>query len=119
MIRKRVDQFGVGEPVISPVGADRILVQIPGLDTAKIQEARTQLSRVAQARVARLSIRRTTTCVRQIEAGEGIIPPDYRMVVYKFEGRNPNEKREEKLLVRKRAGPDGRSHHERVRRFSE
>jgi len=40
VIRKRVDYFGVGEPVISPVGNDRILVQIPGLDTAKIQEAR-------------------------------------------------------------------------------
>ena len=48
VIRKRVDYFGVGEPVISPVGNDRILVQIPGLDTAKIQEAREQLSRVAK-----------------------------------------------------------------------
>ncbi len=48
VIRKRVDYFGGGEPVISPVGNDRILVQIPGLDTAKIQEAREQLSRVAK-----------------------------------------------------------------------
>ena len=48
VIRKRVDYFGGGEPVISPVGNDRILVQIPGLDTAKIQEARDQLSRVAK-----------------------------------------------------------------------
>src|SRR4030081_1122907 len=46
VIRKRVDYFGGGEPIISPVGNDRILVQIPGLDTAKIQEARDQLSRV-------------------------------------------------------------------------
>jgi len=45
VIRKRIDYFGVSEPVISPVGNDRILVQIPGLDTAKIQEAREQLSR--------------------------------------------------------------------------
>jgi SecD/SecF fusion protein len=48
VIRKRVDYFGGGEPIISPVGSDRILVQIPGLDTAKIQEARDQLSRVAK-----------------------------------------------------------------------
>src|SRR5207248_1067682 len=33
-IRKRVDYFGGGEPVISPVGADRMLVQIPSLDPA-------------------------------------------------------------------------------------
>ncbi len=44
VIRKRIDYFGVSEPVISPVGNDRILVQIPGLDTAKIQEAREQVS---------------------------------------------------------------------------
>ncbi len=48
VIRKRIDVFGVSEPIISPVGSDRILVQIPGLDTAKIQEARDQLSRVAK-----------------------------------------------------------------------
>src|SRR5207244_12548468 len=43
VIRKRVDQFGVSERVISPVSNDRILVQIPGLDTAKIQQASDQL----------------------------------------------------------------------------
>ncbi len=47
-IRKRVDQFGVSEPIITPQGTDRILVQIPGLDAGKIQEARDQLSRVAK-----------------------------------------------------------------------
>src|SRR3954462_11327518 len=48
VIRKRVDYFGGGEPVITPVGTDRILVQIPGLGAEKIQEARDQLSRVAK-----------------------------------------------------------------------
>src|SRR5207237_9573057 len=48
VIRKRVDVIGVSEPVISPVGNDRILVQIPGLDTAEIQEVREQLARVAK-----------------------------------------------------------------------
>ena len=48
VIRKRVDYFGASEPIISPVGKDRILVQIPGLSTEKIQEARQQLSRVAK-----------------------------------------------------------------------
>src|SRR5436305_13841346 len=47
VIRKRIDTFGVSEPTISPVGSDRILVQIPALDSATLQEARAQLSRVA------------------------------------------------------------------------
>jgi SecD/SecF fusion protein len=48
VIRKRVDQFGVSEPVITKQGTDRILVQIPGLDTAQIENARQQLQRVAK-----------------------------------------------------------------------
>src|SRR2546423_14628010 len=46
-IRKPVDYFGAAEPIISPVGKDRIPGQIPGMSTGKIQEARQQLWRVA------------------------------------------------------------------------
>ena len=100
VIRKRVDYFGGGEPVISPVGNDRILVQIPGLDTAKIQEAREQLSRVAKLEFA-LVHPQNSELVAKIEAGEGIAPPDYRLVVYKFDAGD-NKKQEEKLLVHRR-----------------
>src|SRR5207247_7145342 len=84
VIRKRVDYFGGGEPVISPVGTDRILVQIPGLDTAKIQEARDQLSRVAKLEFA-LVHPQINELVKKIEAGEAIIPPEYRIDSYKMQ----------------------------------
>lgn len=100
VIRKRVDYFGGGEPVISPVGKDRILVQIPGLTTEKIQEARQQLSRVAKLEFA-LVHPQSTELIPQIEAGQAIMPPEYRLVAYKFESRD-GKKQEEKLLVRKR-----------------
>ena len=69
VIRKRVDYFGGGEPIISPVGNDRILVQIPGLDTAKIQEARDQLSRVAKLEF-RLVYPDNGERLREIDAGK-------------------------------------------------
>src|SRR5438874_6918710 len=100
VIRKRIDYFGGGEPVISPVGNDRILVQIPGLDTAKIQEARDQLSRVAKLEFA-LVHPQNNELVKKIEAGEAIIPPDYRLVVYKYDV-GENKKAEEKLLIHKK-----------------
>ena len=101
VIRKRVDYFGGGEPVISPVGKDRILVQIPGLNTEKIQEARSQLSRVAKLEFA-LVHPQNAEVIRKAEAGEGIIPPDYRMVVYKLPAEPGQKPAEEKLLVHKR-----------------
>src|SRR5437667_3570617 len=100
VIRKRVDYFGGGEPIISPVGSDRILVQIPGLDTAKIQEARDQLSRVAKLEFA-LVHPQNADLIRKIESNQAIIPPDYRIVVYKHDV-GENKKAEEKLLIPKK-----------------
>src|SRR4030081_1271760 len=108
VIRKRVDYFGSGEPIISPVGNDRILVQIPGLDTAKIQEARDQLSRVAKLEF-RLVYPDNGERLRAIDAGQEVIPPEYRIEVYKVHpGPNEDEKpREERLLVKKKADLGG------------
>src|SRR5204862_7093804 len=86
VIRKRVDYFGGGEPIISPVGNDRILVQIPGLDTAKSQEARDQLSRVAKLEF-RLVYPDSGERLRALDASKEVIPPEYRLDVYK----NPDE----------------------------
>jgi len=100
VIRKRVDYFGASEPIISPVGKDRILVQIPGLSAEKIQEARTQLSRVAKLEFS-LVHPQNAELIPQIESGQGILPPDYRLVTYTLEGRD-GKKQQEKLLVHKR-----------------
>jgi len=106
VIRKRVDQFGVSEPVISPVGNDRILVQIPGLDTAKIQEAREQLSRVAKLEF-RLVYPDNGERLRAIDEGKEVIPPEYRIEVYKMAAEGTDKPREERLLVKKKADLGG------------
>src|SRR5216110_2070714 len=105
VIRKRVDYFGGGEPIISPVGNDRILVQIPGLDTAKIQEARDQLSRVAKLEF-RLVYPDNGERLREIDGGKQVIPPELRIETYKMprEGEKPVE---ERLLVKKKADLSG------------
>jgi SecD/SecF fusion protein len=106
VIRKRVDYFGGGEPVITPVGNDRILVQIPGLDTAKIQEAREQLSRVAKLEF-RLVYPDSGERLRAIDEGKEVIPPDYRIEVYKPHAEENEKPREERLLVKKKADLGG------------
>src|ERR1700730_3701753 len=106
VIRKRVDYFGGGEPVITPVGNDRILVQIPGLDPAKIQEARDQLSRVAKLEF-RLVYPDNGDRLKEIDAGKEVIPPDYRIEVYKVAAEENEKPREERLLVKKKADLGG------------
>src|SRR5438034_7273401 len=109
VIRKRVDFFGTGEPIISPVGVDRILVQIPGLKPAQIQEARDQLSRVAKLEF-RLVYPDNGERLAKIDKGEDVIPPEYRIETYKIHrGENgpSSPVREERLLVKKRADLTG------------
>ncbi|HZJ38291.1 MAG TPA: protein translocase subunit SecD [Chthoniobacterales bacterium] len=106
VIRKRVDYFGGGEPIISPVGADRILVQIPGLEAEKIQEARDQLSRVAKLEF-RLVYPDSGQRLQAIDAGAEVIPPEYKIEVYKPHAEGTKQPKEERLLVKKKADLGG------------
>lgn len=109
VIRKRVDQFGVSEPVITPQGADRILVQIPGLDPEQIAAARQQLAQVAKLEF-RLVHPENERLIAQIREGTDLVPAGYRIETQK----EISEEREftEELLVKVRADLLG----ERVRK---
>jgi SecD/SecF fusion protein len=84
VIRRRVDQFGVSEPVITKQGSDRILVQIPGLDTAQIENARQQLQRVAKLEF-RLVHPNNDGLISQIASGATFTPPGYVILPGKIE----------------------------------
>ena len=99
VIRKRVDKYGVGEPVITKSGADRILVQIPQLAEEQLEEARQQLQQVAKLEL-RLVHPRNDELIHKIEAGEAPVPPGWALVKEK-ETREGKEI-EQQLLVHQR-----------------
>src|SRR3954466_9045843 len=106
VIRKRVDYFGGGEPVISPVGKDRILVQIPGLSTEKIEEARGQLSRVAKLEF-RMVYPDNGDRLRAIDAGTDVVPPEYKIETHAEHAENGKKPQTERLLVKKKSDLGG------------
>jgi len=57
VIRNRVDQFGVFEPVIQKVGRDRILIQLPGVDR---ERAKNLIGQTAQLKFQLVQEERTT-----------------------------------------------------------
>jgi SecD/SecF fusion protein len=103
VIRRRVDSMGTSEPVIAPQGVDRILVQIPGLNTGKLEEAREQLYKPAKLEFK---------MVHPQSEGilRGSVPPDpaYRMETYK-EDRGPGDVAlpPQQLVVKKKADIPG------------
>ncbi len=103
VIRKRVDQYGVSEPVITPQGKDRILVQIAGLDTNQIQEAKSQLQRVAKLEFAIVD-EGGPSRVERIQNGEEVMDPSLVLKTYR-PGKDKTESTQ--ILVKRRAAFTG------------
>lgn len=74
IIRKRIDKFGVAEPVIQPVGENRILVQMPGLEEQRRKEARQTIERTAYLEF-RLVHERNDELVSQSASDPAFRPP--------------------------------------------
>jgi preprotein translocase subunit SecD len=51
VVRNRIDQFGVAEPVVQRVGAERIVVELPGIDDPERAEALIKTSAFLQFQI--------------------------------------------------------------------
>ncbi|MFN7139632.1 MAG: protein translocase subunit SecD, partial [Limisphaerales bacterium] len=74
VLRRRVDKLGVAEPVIQPMGDNRILVQLPGISEVDKETARNQLQRAAFLEL-RLVHPRSEELIAQ-----GIVEPGYEVL---------------------------------------
>jgi SecD/SecF fusion protein len=75
VLRKRIDQFGVAEPLIQPESGNRILIQLPGLSEAITASARAQITNSAY-----LEFRLVKEDSQQIIANHQPIPPGYELL---------------------------------------
>jgi len=82
VLRKRVDKFGVAEPIIQPAGEDRIIIQIPGLSQAAKESARRQIERAAFLEF-RIVHPQSSEYLEQ-----GITPPGYEVLVQRSRGQD-------------------------------
>ena len=105
VIRKRVDQYGVSEPVITPQGRDRILVQIAGLDTKQTEDAKSQLQRVAKLEFSIVDDGGSARLDR-IKNGEEIMDPSL-VIMPMTAGENKTETVD--ILVKRRPALTGES----------
>ncbi len=107
VIRKRVDSVGVAEPVIQPVGENRIIVQIPGVSESDKASYRRQLERVAKLEFT-LVHERSDELVEQAKGANPQVPIEYQ--VLKLRDRKPNGTvTESPLVVKRRTEISGKS----------
>ena len=72
VLRKRIDRFGVAEPVIQSAGGNKILIQLPGLSPSDKESAKAQIQRTAY-----LEFRMVKDDSDEIIANHQPIPPGY------------------------------------------
>jgi len=97
VLRKRVDAFGVAEPVIQPAGNDRILIQLPGLSEADKDSARSQITNAAY-----LEFRMVKEDSQQIIDNHLPIPPGYELLRHIEPQPNNRPPKVEEAVVKKR-----------------
>ena len=94
VLRKRVDAFGVAEPVIQPAGGNRILIQLPGLSEADKESAKSQIQKAAY-----LEFRMVKDDSDEIIHDNEPIPPGYELLEHISEKPDAPV---EKFVVKKR-----------------
>lgn len=98
VIRKRVDRFGVAEPLIQPAGGNRILIQLPGLSEDDRNRALTNIQKTAFLEF-RLAHERTDELVQL-----GEIPPGHELLK-RVERTADGKERLEQVIVKKKGEP--------------
>lgn len=100
VLRKRVDRFGVAEPLIVPQGNDAILVQLPGLSAADQENAEIAIKKPAFLEF-KLVHEDSDSLIKQ-----GIIPPGYQVLSH-VRVLPTGVRQPESYLVKKRAEMQG------------
>jgi SecD/SecF fusion protein len=98
VLRKRVDQFGVAEPVIQPMGANQILIQLPGLNEADKNSAATNIQKAAF-----LEFRMVKEDSDKILNNNEPIPANYVKLTHVEPPQNGKPQSPEIVIVKKKA----------------
>ncbi|HTH47117.1 MAG TPA: protein translocase subunit SecD, partial [Candidatus Limnocylindria bacterium] len=98
VIRRRVDAYGVAEPIIQPAGENRILVQLPGLSEADKVAAKQGIQKAAF-----LEFRMVDPDMQE-HLQTGLIPPGFEVKQMKARSRDGSEGGYSLIIVRK--GPE-------------
>ena len=105
VLRKRIDRFGVAEPVIQSAGGNRILIQLPGLSQSDKDSAREQIQKKAFLEFR--MVHENSTEIVDYSTGElkEPVPPGYE--VLKHVEQLPNGKTQLEAYVVKKKPENG------------
>ena len=99
VLRKRIDRFGVAEPIIQSAGGNTILIQLPGLSPSDKESAKTQIQKTAY-----LEFRMVRDDSDEIIANHQPIPPGYVLLKHIEPQVGGAPPKVEQVVVKQEAG---------------
>jgi SecD/SecF fusion protein len=96
VLRKRIDRFGVAEPVIQSAGGNRILIQLPGLSQSDKENAKEQIQKKAY-----LEFRMVHDNSDEIIRNGEPIPAGYQLMKRVQQGADGKSTLEQEIVRRK------------------
>jgi len=97
VLRKRIDRFGVAEPVIQSAGGNKILIQLPGLSPSDKENAKTQIQKTAY-----LEFRLVKEDSHENIENHEPIPPGYELLKHVEPQPNGQPPKVEQAVVKKK-----------------
>jgi len=95
VLRRRVDRFGVAEPVIAPAGGGRILVQLPGLSESDKLQAKAQIQKASFLEF------RMVHPDSEGQISRGVVPPGYVRMYEMVPSGTPGQRIPQAILVKR------------------
>jgi len=103
IIRNRVDQFGVTEPLIQKQGGDRVIVELPGLQD--VDRAQALIGQTAQLEFKLLESQENTTAILK-KIDEVLAQKEEALFEEKEEAESLEEAKEKKKIVEDLFAPE-------------
>jgi SecD/SecF fusion protein len=97
VLRKRIDKFGVAEPIIQSAGGNRILIQLPGLSQSDKESAKSTIQKTAF-----LEFRMVKEDSDEIIKSGDRVPYGYELLKH-VDQMNNGKTRLEQVIVKKKA----------------
>ena len=101
VLRKRIDKFGVAEPVIQAAGNNQILIQMPGLSPADKAQAQTNIQRSAYLEFRMVNDRSSEIVESTTGNLLGPVPPGFEVLRH-VEQLATGKQQIEAIVVKKR-----------------
>jgi len=100
-LSKRLNESGLADNLMQPLGTDRIIIEMPGVDPKEIDRIRDIIQRTATLEIKEVHPQSKTLAPR-VQSGAETAPPGYRVYVFPILDEDKKKVGDEPMLLSRR-----------------